>query len=81
MADRLTKDDLKIVRNAVYDAAAKWYDLGIELGIPADKLDAIKKKENDDPSACLRELLKDWLSLWDPEKNTNLESAVQCFEQ
>lgn len=68
MADRLTKDDLKIVRSAVFDAAAKWYDLGIELGIPADRLDSIKMKENDNPDNCLRELVKDWLSFWGQEK-------------
>ena len=47
-------------------AAAKWYDLGLELGLTADYLDTIKKA-NDDPQDCLRELLRHWLSGVDPQ--------------
>ena len=66
MADKLTKKDLRTVRNAVYDVAAKWYDLGLELGIPADYLDTIKTSHSD-PQDCLREMLRRWLSGVDPE--------------
>ena len=57
---RLTKNDLKEVRNKVFPATSKWYDLGLELGILSDDLDTIKKG-NDEPQDCLREVLKRWL--------------------
>ena len=64
MADRLTKDDLKIVRNELLKAASKWYDLGLELGLSVDYLDTINK---DNPQDCLREMLTYWLSCLDLE--------------
>ena len=57
----LTTSDLSKVRNEVFSAAAKWYDIGLELGVSADDLDTIKKA-NDDPKDCLREMLRHWLS-------------------
>ena len=63
---KLTTSHLSRVRNEVLSAAAKWYDIGLELGVTADYLDAIKKA-NDDPQDCLRELLKRWLSNVDPQ--------------
>ena len=63
---KLTTIDLGKVRNEVFSAAAKWYDIGLELGVTADYLDTIKKA-NDDPLDCLRELLRRWLSNVDPQ--------------
>ena len=57
---RLTKNDLKEVRNKVLPATSKWYDLGLELGILSDDLDTVKTG-NDKPQDCLREVLKRWL--------------------
>lgn len=39
---------------------AKWYDIGMQLGVSIGSLDGIKKQYND-PSDCLRETLKIWL--------------------
>lgn len=66
MADRLTTNNLRVVRNAVYDVAAKWYDLGLELGIAPGDLDAIRSAHSD-PQECLREMLRKWLSGVNPE--------------
>ena len=63
---KLTTSDLSKVRNEVFSAAAKWYDIGLELGVSADDLDTIKKA-NDDPKECLREMLRQWLSKVDLE--------------
>ena len=62
----LTTSDLSKVRNEVFSAAAKWYDIGLELGVSADDLDTIKKA-NDDPKECLREMLRQWLPKVDPQ--------------
>ena len=75
MADRLTTNNLRGVRNAVYDVAAKWYDLGLELGIPSDYLDAIKSAHSD-PQDCLREMLRKWLSGVDPEPSWKVLSGA-----
>ena len=63
MADRLMTKDIRAVRNAVYDVAAKWYDLGLELGISANCLDRIKSAYSNNPEDCLREMLLKWLSI------------------
>ena len=57
---KLSTSDLSNVRNEVTFAAARWYDIGLELGMTADYLDTIKKA-NDDPQVCLREMLRHWL--------------------
>ena len=62
---KLSTSDLSKVRNEILFAAAKWYDIGLELGMTADYLDTIKKATND-PQDCLRELLRRWLSGVDP---------------
>ena len=58
----LSKRDLKSVRREVVAIASKWYDVGLELDLSADELDAIKKANRDNPQDCLRDLLRLWLS-------------------
>ena len=55
------EDDLRAVRTAVGDLAAKWKDLGLSLGIRKCDLDAILSPSNPTPSDCLREMLALWL--------------------
>ena len=56
----LTVVDLNTVRSSIWDARSKWYDVGLELGIPAATLDAIRvnKQSCED---CYTEMLKRWL--------------------
>ena len=63
-SDRLTKNDIKIVRKEVFPAAAKYYDLGIELGLDPDYLNTLTSKSDEEN---LRELLLHWLSGVDPQ--------------
>ena len=51
------EDDLRDVRLAVADLAARWKDLGISLGIHLSDLDAIFSANPNSPSDCLREML------------------------
>lgn len=76
MASKLTTQDLRIVRNAVYNTASKWYDLGLELGISPNRLDTIKKT-NDDPHDCLRDMLSQWLS--DGESTSTWEALSHAL--
>lgn len=51
---------------SVFDACAKWYDIGLELKIDAASLDAIEKENSHNVQDCLREVLKKWLRRFQP---------------
>ena len=55
------EDDIRDVRLAVADLAAKWKDLGISLGICLSDLDAILSINPQSPNDCMRETLALWL--------------------
>lgn len=54
---------LKQVRNFLYLVRLKWYDIGLELEIKIEDLDEIKAVNHNDPSKCLTEMIKVWLTL------------------
>lgn len=49
------------------DASCKWYNLGLELKINPDSLDAIQKENRGNVQDCLRDLLKQWLRRGEPK--------------
>ena len=51
---------LATVRKVVHPARTKWYDIGLELKLPVDTLDAIERSRGDDGDH-LRDILKFWL--------------------
>ena len=63
------EDNLRDVRFAVADLAARWKNLGISLGIFLSELDAILSPHPHSPSDCLRETLAIWL-----KQNYNVRS-------
>ena len=56
---KLSTSDLSNVINEVLPAAAKWYNIGLQLGMSADYLDTIKL--NNDPQECSLKMLRQWL--------------------
>lgn len=58
---RLTIDDLKVVREALFDGRNSWYDIGVELDVSPATLDNINAQFRDNAGHCLREMLKVWL--------------------
>jgi len=58
-------EELSEVRGALYEARAKWHDIGIELKLPVGTLTAIRE---DFPHAadCLKEMCINWLKRIDP---------------
>lgn len=60
-AGRLKIGDLYKVKNELWNARTKWKDLGLELMISPDTLEATAIKYHGDPGNCLREMLADWL--------------------
>ena len=59
----LTLGDLSEVYEKVYSARPKWYNFGLALELPLATLDSIRIKYREDPSDCLREMLKARLKL------------------
>ena len=51
---------LGIVLEELYPARAKWYFIGMELGLPISTLNSIEKPHSTD-KVCLCELLQYWL--------------------
>ena len=45
----------------MWEGRAKWYNIGLELGLTAGTLDSIKLANQGDPDRCIRETLKNWL--------------------
>ena len=62
---QLTLEDLSEVRGALFEARAKWYDIGIELKLSIGTLNTIRE---DFPQAAdgLREMCINWLKCIDP---------------
>ena len=48
------------------DVRAKWYSIGLGLGLDIGALDAIKEQYLNSPTDCLRETLKAWLKTFLP---------------
>ena len=54
-------DDLASIQRAVWEGRAKWYNIGLELGLTAGALDSIKLANQGDPEYCITSTLKEWL--------------------
>ena len=61
----LTVNDLKKVLNSLWEARAKWIDIGIQLDMKVQSLEAINHDHNE-VGSCLRVMLTDWLKQVDP---------------
>ena len=57
----LTVDNLASVQRAVWEGRAKWYSIGLELGLKAGTLDAIQQTNHYDVNHCFTAMLKKWL--------------------
>ena len=61
----LSEADLSVVLEDLHPARAKWYNIGLQLGVSANDLDAIQSQFMN-PEDALRELLKEWLKTVNP---------------
>jgi hypothetical protein len=62
--DLLSADDLAKVRMELVEVQTKWYDIGLDLGLPVNTLETIKQECQDTPE-CLRKMLLEWLKMID----------------
>ena len=74
----MSDKDIKHVRREIYEARAKWYDIGIELEIPTGTLKSIKSMYGS-PADCLVEMLDTWLKQVDPKPSWRL--LIDALEQ
>ena len=54
---------IDINRYVIRKYSNDWYDIGIELGLDLDILNAIKREDPHKPVACFRNTLDKWLKL------------------
>ena len=55
-------NDLKWLVELLHPVRAKWYEIGLQLGLRSGDLNAINKDNPNDCSASCREMLKRWLA-------------------
>ena len=72
----MTISDLKTVRKAVWDARAKWFDIGCVLGMSVSNLDEIKVSYRNRADQCFSEMLTLWLQLDPPPTWSALVDAL-----
>ena len=56
----LSLDDLGDVLEETLTSSTKWYEIGLRLKVPVDKLDSIRSQFSDS-KGFLCEMLKEWL--------------------
>ena len=75
----LTVDDLAEVQRKVWEGRAKWYNIGLELGLTVGTLDAIQLTNKHDVDECFRAMLKEWLRKSEPFPTwSNLAKALRA---
>ena len=57
----MSPNDLRRVQDTVWEARAKWYNLGLGLDITPDSLDSIELANQQNPDRCFRAMLTKWL--------------------
>ena len=62
----LNINDLHKVQDTVWDARAKWYNIGLQLGLSSDSLDAIESDHREQSDNCFTAMLKQWLRRGNP---------------
>ena len=71
-------DDLAFVQRAVWEGRAKWYNIGLELGLTAGTLDAIRETYRYNVDQCFTETLKEWLNQSDHPSWSDLARALRA---
>ena len=70
--------DLGEVKEELYTARTKWYNVGLKLKVPIDDLDSIRRQYND-PGDQLCEMLKPWLK-GDAKPNPKWKVLVEVLQ-
>ena len=71
-------NDLNRVLHIAWEARAKWYHIGLGLGLKPGDLDAIKKSHFDIVDDCFTIMIKTWLT---SSKDTSREKLAEALKQ
>ena len=75
----LTEKDLAFVLEAAWDGRAKWYNIGLQLGLVAGTVDAIRQTNNNHTDECFTTVLKEWLRRGDLQPSwTSLARSLRA---
>ena len=69
---------MKTVRNALWEARAKWYNIGVELDVETYTLDAISTDCQRKVEDCFTKLLIKWLDRVKPQPSWS--ALVEALE-
>ena len=58
---QLSSSDARVVFDSVWEARQKWYNIGLQLNLDVNDLDAIQIRNNANPDCCIKEMLVCWL--------------------
>ena len=76
-----TRPEISSALKLLLPIASRWANIGVVLGVPIGIVDAIKYDNRNSCSACLREMLIEWLKQVDPPPTwENLIEAIELFD-
>lgn len=67
----------EFIRDIRTKVAPKWYDIGVHLGIDADRLNIIKANNPGDVEQCCTEMYQQWLKLNPQANREKLATALK----
>ena len=73
------KLDVGTVQNRLWEARVKWYNIGIELSLKEDDLEAIKS-DNRDIDSCFRCMISMWLRQVDREPTVAWTKIIEALK-
>ena len=76
-ASTLTLNEIQKIMNEM--SAAKWYQLGVQLGIPPATLSTIESDHPRDAQRCMTEVINWWLQNAPERSWTKLAEAVKAM--
>ena len=75
----LSEADLSVVLEDIHPARAKWYNIGLQLGVSANDLDTVRSQYVT-PEDALSELLEKWLKTVNPVSTLTWGAVVSALK-
>ena len=63
-------EDIRYVIEALTEVKLKWFQIGLQLGLPHSTLDCIESKCSNNYDKALYEMIKEWLKLVSDQPHT-----------
>ena len=76
-AGTLNINHLAQVQRAIWEGRTEWRNLGLEVGVSADSLEAISRNHPQSVNDCFREMLSEWLR---SGRRPNFKDLIDALE-